>query len=88
MIRKIQNIVTQKSAIQWTGKNYEEILEFCNKSKALEVSKLTNTIIIQTLEGDMEATLNDWIIKGLNGEFYPCKPDIFEKSYEFVDGRK
>lgn len=39
-------------------------------------------ILIQTLEGDMLARPNDWIIRGVNGEFYPCKPDIFEKTYE------
>ncbi len=39
---------------------------------------------IETLEGTMKANLGDWIIKGINGEFYPCKPDIFEKTYEKV----
>lgn len=39
-------------------------------------------ITIHTLEGDMRADIGDWIIKGVNGEFYPCKPDIFEKTYE------
>ena len=38
--------------------------------------------IIPTLEGDMKCNLNDWIIQGIHGEHYPCKPDIFEKSYE------
>jgi len=41
-------------------------------------------IIITTLEGDMKANFGDYIIKGVNGEFYPCKPDIFEKTYEAV----
>jgi hypothetical protein len=41
-------------------------------------------LIIQTLEGEMTAQPGDWIIKGVNGEFYPCKPDIFEKTYEPV----
>lgn len=41
---------------------------------------------IQTLEGIMTACLGDWIIKGVNNEFYPCKPDIFEKTYELFDG--
>ena len=40
--------------------------------------------MIDTLEGRMKANLFDWIIKGVNGEFYPCKPDIFEKTYEKV----
>ena len=37
---------------------------------------------IQTLEGDMTASLGDWIIKGVKGEFYPCKPDVFAATYE------
>ena len=40
---------------------------------------------ITTLEGVHTASINDWIIKGVNGEFYPCKPDIFEKTYEKVE---
>lgn len=39
---------------------------------------------INTLEGTMKASFDDYIIKGVNGEFYPCKPDIFEKTYEKV----
>lgn len=42
---------------------------------------------IVTLEGTMLAVAGDWIIKGVNGEFYPCKPIIFDKTYELVDGR-
>ena len=41
-------------------------------------------IKIETLEGTMKASVGDYIIKGVNGEFYPCKPDIFEKTYEEV----
>lgn len=40
---------------------------------------------IRTLEGDMDANLCDYIIKGVNGELYPCKPDIFDKTYMEVD---
>lgn len=40
---------------------------------------------IKTLEGEMRATPGDWIIRGVAGEIYPCKPDIFEKTYEPVD---
>lgn len=43
-------------------------------------------MLIPTLEGDHLATQGDWIIKGVNGELYPCKPDIFEKTYEPVEG--
>lgn len=41
-------------------------------------------IKIETLEGVMDASIGDFIIKGVNGEYYPCKPDIFEKTYEAV----
>jgi hypothetical protein len=40
---------------------------------------------IKTLEGEMTASMGDFIIKGVSGEFYPCKPDIFEKTYELAD---
>lgn len=42
------------------------------------------TLKVRTLEGDMIASRGDWIICGLRGEFYPCKPDVFEKKYERV----
>ena len=42
-------------------------------------------IVIPTLEGDMRASVGDWIIRGVQGEFYPCKPDIFEQTYEGVE---
>jgi hypothetical protein len=41
-------------------------------------------LIIHTLEGDMRADIGDWIIRGVKGEFYPCKPDIFDATYEQV----
>lgn len=44
----------------------------------------TGELIIRTLEGDMRASYGDWIIRGVKGEFYPCKPDIFEATYEPV----
>ncbi len=43
-----------------------------------------DTLSIRTLEGTMSAVKGDWIIKGVKGEFYPCKPDIFEATYEPV----
>jgi hypothetical protein len=44
-----------------------------------------DSLAIKTLEGEMLASKGDWIIKGINGELYPCKPDIFEKTYEMVE---
>lgn len=43
------------------------------------------TLIIRTLEGEMLAQPGDWIIRGVQGEFYPCKPDIFDATYEPAD---
>jgi hypothetical protein len=43
-----------------------------------------HTIMIRTLEGDMHAAFGDWVIRGVQGEFYPCKPDIFAATYEAV----
>ncbi len=42
-------------------------------------------LMIGTLEGNHRVSFEDWIIKGVNGELYPCKPDIFEKTYELVE---
>lgn len=45
------------------------------------------SLAIETLEGTMTASPGDWIIKGVHGEFYPCKPDIFAATYELVEDR-
>ena len=65
-------------AIQWNGNNLTDIDNFVGGRLKIKRSRL----VIHTLEGDMEASINDYIIKGVNGEFYPCKPDIFDKTYE------
>ncbi len=71
-------------AMQYDGANYIAIKEF-TKDAAFKPGGKSDTVIIPTLEGDMYASTGDWIIQGVNGEFYPCKPDIFEKSYEAVE---
>ncbi len=67
-------------AIQWNGKNKKEILIFSKNSMYNDIDGMR----IITLEGVMKADIDDFIIKGVNGEFYPCKPDIFNKTYERV----
>lgn len=47
-------------------------------------SRGADRLVIKTLEGVMSVDWNDWIIQGVNGELYPCKPDIFQKTYEAV----
>lgn len=70
-------------AVQWKGDNLAEILDMDAERKVIK-NKLSDALTIETLEGDHEAKKFDWIIKGVNGELYPCKPDIFEKTYEKV----
>ena len=63
----------------------EELSEFL-KDADVDINYLNEAkVYITTLEGVMCASDGDWIIKGVNGEFYPCKPDIFEKTYEPVN---
>jgi hypothetical protein len=57
-------------------------------SKGILFFDKPNTLTIKTLEGDHIASVGDYIIKGVNGELYPCKPDIFEKTYEPLEGRE
>jgi hypothetical protein len=57
---------------------------FGSKSGSGQWMSVGGELVIFTLEGDMRANAGDWIIKGVNGEFYPCKPDIFAKTYEAV----
>jgi len=69
-------------AVQFTGDNGDEISKFMQcQFPFLENGNLK----IGTLEGVMTANPNDWIIKGVKGEFYPCKPDIFKTTYECVE---
>lgn len=71
-------------ALQLTEENFIECLGFVGE-QAFDVCQDSGTgLNIKTLEGVMHASLGDFIIKGVNGEFYPCKPDIFEKTYEKV----
>jgi hypothetical protein len=62
------------------GNTWESIAEWCGGHFLSH--EIVDAIVIPTLEGDMTATYNDWIIRGVKGEFYPCKPDIFEVTYE------
>jgi len=92
MIQKFKKKPVVIEAIQYTGHNGHEIKQFSNdliiESPVLEPSEDNPTgayLQIKTLEGIMIGKVNDWIIKGINCEFYPCKPDIFEKTYEAAE---
>lgn len=66
--------------------NMDGIVNWINQGKERMNAWHNGTnIFIQTLEGEMRSDVGDFIIKGVNGEYYPCKPDIFEKTYEKVE---
>ena len=69
-------------AIQFNGRNSADIHEFCGDKVREPVGK--DYLEIETLEGIHIVSPGDYIIKGIKGEFYPCKPDIFEMTYEPV----
>ncbi len=73
-------------AEQFTGSNAFTIWGFMGRADLIDNPELKNTDnpVIHTLEGTMEAKPGDWIIRGVKGEFYPCKPDIFTATYEPV----
>ena len=71
-------------AKRWTGDNTNEILEFVEQNGYYTELNGIPLIGIFTLEGKVYASKLDWIIKGVQGEFYPCKPEIFEQTYEWV----
>lgn len=98
MIKKYKKKPVIIEAIQWDGKNLVDVSAFLYNKTRKEALKEINlsdisckiwdeSIIIReglTLEGRMKADIGDYIIKSVNGEFYPCKPDIFAKTYEEV----
>lgn len=82
-------------AIQWTGQNQREMFDYLTNYKLtnefisnygdnfyIDHSKVEGGLVIKTLEGEHIASIGDYIIKGVQGEFYPCKPDIFVSTYE------
>ena len=77
-------------ALQWNGNNVDDIRNFVGDQAVFVIesnpgdTKVTN-LYIQTLEGTMKASVTDMIIQGINKEYYPCKLDIFNKTYESVN---
>jgi hypothetical protein len=81
-------------AIIWDGYNKGEVIDFITNCSYYFAEGSTtngsaintiNFVVINTLEGQMYTSPGDYIIRGVNGEYYPCKPDIFEKTYEKVE---
>lgn len=83
-------------ALQWTGENHRDMINFLTYIENTELpsegenfyfdtDKVEGGLIIKTLEGEHIAQINDYIIKGFAGEFYPCKPGIFDMTYKEVE---
>lgn len=73
-------------ALQWNGTNFNEIHDFTRDNSSFLLNDAKELVlVVHTLEGDMTASEGDFIICGVNDEFYACKPDVFEKTYEKVD---
>lgn len=82
MIKKYRTKPCEIEAIQWTGDNINELLDW---GQGDILWNDIDNLYIDTLEGRMRANVGDFIIKGLRGEFYPCKPDVFNKKYEEIE---
>ena len=78
-------------ALQFTRENWQDVLMFTQgQAHAMTIERRIDgkcTCIIATLEGQHIANEGDWIIRGVQGEYYPCKPDIFEMTYDRVGGQ-
>lgn len=73
---------------QWVEKNTQGSFDPMGDkvpASGVSIDPATGFMLIATLEGVMQAKPGWWIIKGVNGEFYPCDPEIFEKSYEEIE---
>ena len=88
MINKYRKKPVVIEAIQFTRHNWSEVKTFThNKAYNFAIPKCVDCkayCMIETLEGNMEATEFDYIIRGIDGEFYACKHNIFNKTYEDV----
>lgn len=70
-------------AVEFTGRNHAECIAFCPTAfEPPDKTTLGYSLVIPTLEGNHLCSDGDWIIKGVKGEFYPCKPDIFAATYD------
>lgn len=71
-------------AVQWDGKSAALIGEICPEPLDLFTLDGLGGLLIRTTEGTMRVDPGDWIIRGVTGEFYPCKPAVFDATYEAV----
>ena len=84
MTRRFRKKPVVIEAAQWNGKNLSELSEWSGREWDVVPDGEVNLLAVLTLEGVMFARPGDWIIRGVAGEFYPCKPAIFAETYEAV----
>jgi hypothetical protein len=77
--------ILASEAIQYAGQAWDQLPDWLAETYEHGIVVFTPTeVFIKTLEGTMRAEKGDWIIRGIQGELYPCKPDVFEATYEAV----
>lgn len=80
---KFRNKPVVIEAVLWNGTQVSEVTEWIRDALYNDtIMRFGDKVVIKALEGDMIANPGDYIIKGVKGELYPCKPDIFEQTYE------
>ena len=84
---KFRKKPVEVDVILWDGGNKLEVEKFMGQKIDHAYTSTNDILMIPTLEGYMSANKGDLIIKGVKGEFYPCKPDIFNLTYERVIGK-
>jgi hypothetical protein len=78
-VSRFRKLPVEIQAVQYTGDNADEVIAWVGPDA---YDTLRGQLVIHTLEGDHVATPHDWIIRGVEGEHYPCKPSIFDATYE------
>ena len=95
MIEKYRKKPVVIEALKWDGSSHRDMFNFLDGDHRspmatigtnfyIDYGKVVGGLVIKTLEGEHIASIGDYIIKGVKGEFYPCKPDVFETTYEPV----
>lgn len=95
MVKQYRKKPVVVDALLWDGENHRQMFDFLTgttdepivtsgKNFVIEHNCVHGGLVIRTLEGAMYANIGDYIIRGVKGEFYPCKPDIFEATYDHM----
>ena len=81
---KVRKKPVEVETVRWTGDNLDEVKEFAGEDVGID-EDFNNYLVIHTLEGSMSAEEGDYIVKGVEEEFYPVKSEVFNKIYEIIE---